>query len=139
MPGELDDVREAIVGVTRRRTPLVIVDLTGVDYMDSSGVATLVEGLQFCRGELPAGPAAQIRPDIDALPTQVHQQEVIPAEIVVQGRKRLMGLGGAILKVERSRPDGVDEQGGGVALQVRQVTRPIEVAVGRRDDGKRTG
>jgi anti-sigma B factor antagonist len=53
--GEVDlytspQVREAIVGVTRRRTPLVIVDLTGVDYMDSSGVATLVEGLQFCRG-----------------------------------------------------------------------------------------
>jgi len=53
--GEVDlytspQVREAIVGVTQRRTPTVIVDLTGVGYMDSSGVATLVEGLQFCRG-----------------------------------------------------------------------------------------
>ena len=53
--GEVDlytspQVREAIVGATQRRTPTVIVDLTGVDYMDSSGVATLVEGLQFCRG-----------------------------------------------------------------------------------------
>jgi anti-sigma B factor antagonist len=53
--GEVDlytspQVREAIVGVTQRRTPSVIVDLTGVGYMDSSGVATLVEGLQFCRG-----------------------------------------------------------------------------------------
>ena len=53
--GEVDlytspQVREAIVGVTQRRTPRVIVDLTGVGYMDSSGVATLVEGLQFCRG-----------------------------------------------------------------------------------------
>jgi anti-sigma B factor antagonist len=53
--GEVDlytspQVREAIVGVTKRRTPTVIVDLTGVSYMDSSGVATLVEGLQFCRG-----------------------------------------------------------------------------------------
>ena len=53
--GEVDlytspQVREVIVGVTQRRTPSVIVDLTGVGYMDSSGVATLVEGLQFCRG-----------------------------------------------------------------------------------------
>ncbi len=53
--GEVDlytspQVRAAIVGVTQRRTPTVIVDLTGVRYMDSSGVATLVEGLQFCRG-----------------------------------------------------------------------------------------
>ena len=44
--GEVDlytspQVREAIVGVTKRRTPTVIVDLTGVGYMDSSGVATL--------------------------------------------------------------------------------------------------
>ena len=43
-------VRAAIVGATKRRAPTVIVDLTGVGYMDSSGVATLVEGLQFCRG-----------------------------------------------------------------------------------------
>jgi anti-sigma B factor antagonist len=43
-------VREAIVRATRARTPTVVVDLAGVAYMDSSGVATLVEGLQFARG-----------------------------------------------------------------------------------------
>ncbi len=43
-------VREAILGVMSARTPTVVVDLSGVGYMDSSGVATLVEGLQSSRG-----------------------------------------------------------------------------------------
>ena len=43
-------MREAIVGQASVRTPTVVVDLSGVDYMDSSGVATLVEGLQLSRG-----------------------------------------------------------------------------------------
>ena len=29
----------------------VVVDLSGVDYMDSSGIATLIEGLQWARRE----------------------------------------------------------------------------------------
>ncbi len=53
--GEVDlytspKVREAIVAATKARAKAVIVDLSGVGYMDSSGVATLVEGLQFSRG-----------------------------------------------------------------------------------------
>lgn len=43
-------VREAILGAMSARTPTVVVDLSGVGYMDSSGVATLVEGLQSSRG-----------------------------------------------------------------------------------------
>ena len=43
-------MREAIIGVTSARRPTVVVDLSGVEYMDSSGVATLVEGLQLSRG-----------------------------------------------------------------------------------------
>ena len=43
-------VRDAIVRATTARTRTVVVDLAGVVYMDSSGVATLVEGLQFTRG-----------------------------------------------------------------------------------------
>ena len=42
-------VREAIVTATRAKASPVVVDLSGVGYMDSSGVATLVEGLQFSR------------------------------------------------------------------------------------------
>ena len=43
-------MREAIVETASARTPTVVVDLSCVEYMDSSGVATLVEGLQLSRG-----------------------------------------------------------------------------------------
>jgi anti-sigma B factor antagonist len=42
-------LREPIVAATRAKAPRIVVDLSGVAYMDSSGVATLVEGLQFSR------------------------------------------------------------------------------------------
>lgn len=53
--GEVDlytspGLRRAIVEASSARAPVVVVDLAGVSYMDSSGVATLVEGLQFSRG-----------------------------------------------------------------------------------------
>ncbi len=43
-------VREAIVRAMTARSPTVVVDLAGVGYMDSSGVATLLEGLKLARG-----------------------------------------------------------------------------------------
>jgi anti-sigma B factor antagonist len=43
-------MREAIVATASARMPTVVVDLSSVAYMDSSGVATLVEGLQLSRG-----------------------------------------------------------------------------------------
>lgn len=43
-------MRQAIVERASARTPTVVVDLSSVQYMDSSGVATLVEGLQLSRG-----------------------------------------------------------------------------------------
>lgn len=39
-------VRKAIIGLTEKKAPLIMVDLHEVEYMDSSGIATLVEGLQ---------------------------------------------------------------------------------------------
>ena len=39
-------VRRIIIGLTEKKKPLIIVDLNQVEYMDSSGIATLVEGLQ---------------------------------------------------------------------------------------------
>ena len=42
-------MREAILGGMTRKSPRVIVDLAGVTYMDSSGIATLVEVLQLTR------------------------------------------------------------------------------------------
>jgi anti-sigma B factor antagonist len=54
--GEVDmhtspQVREAQIRVLKEGVRGVIVDLSGVEYMDSSGIATLIEGLQWCRRE----------------------------------------------------------------------------------------
>lgn len=43
-------VREAILAAVKDKRSPVIVNLEGVTYIDSSGVATLVEGLQLTRG-----------------------------------------------------------------------------------------
>jgi len=52
LAGEIDldsspEVRKTILNETQRKHPRLIIDLTGVSYMDSSGIATLVEGLQY--------------------------------------------------------------------------------------------
>ncbi|MEA2062760.1 MAG: STAS domain-containing protein [Gemmatimonadota bacterium] len=41
------EVRKAIAALSKKKVPLIVVDLAGVEYMDSSGVATLVEGLRL--------------------------------------------------------------------------------------------
>ena len=52
--GEVDlysspDLRTAILTAIPKAAERVAVDLSGVEYMDSSGVATLVEGLKSAR------------------------------------------------------------------------------------------
>lgn len=42
-------MREALMTSASRKKPQVIVDLSGVTYMDSSGIATLVEALKLTR------------------------------------------------------------------------------------------
>ena len=49
--GEVDlyssrQVREALLKLTEAKSNLIVVDLKAVGYMDSSGLATLIEGLQ---------------------------------------------------------------------------------------------
>lgn len=51
--GEVDmysspDVRKALINLVKKKVPKIVVDLHTVSYMDSSGVATLIEGLQLC-------------------------------------------------------------------------------------------
>jgi anti-sigma B factor antagonist len=44
------EARKAVLGGIKDNKPkLVLVDLSGVSYIDSSGVATLVEGLQMAK------------------------------------------------------------------------------------------
>lgn len=50
--GEVDlytspEVRKSITRLCKKKVPVVAVNLSEVNYMDSSGVATLVEGLQL--------------------------------------------------------------------------------------------
>lgn len=57
--GEVDmntslEVRSALTPLFAEKPRALVVDLSGVGYMDSSGVATLVEGLQWShRSEIP--------------------------------------------------------------------------------------
>ena len=49
--GEVDmsnspTVRETLIDLTNKKSRAILVDLERVTYMDSSGIATLVEGLQ---------------------------------------------------------------------------------------------
>ena len=54
--GEVDlysspGMREALLACIAKKTPMVLVELSGVSYMDSSGIATLVEALQQMRDQ----------------------------------------------------------------------------------------
>lgn len=53
LAGEIDldsspEVRKTILAETKKKHPKIFIDLSQVTYMDSSGIATLVEGLQYC-------------------------------------------------------------------------------------------
>ncbi len=47
------EVRKSLLSVFKKKVSHIIVDLSGVPYIDSSGIATFVEGLQLSRkGEI---------------------------------------------------------------------------------------
>jgi len=51
--GEVDlysspQVRKKIFDLVKNKVPVILINLEKVKYMDSSGVATLIEGLQQC-------------------------------------------------------------------------------------------
>ena len=51
LSGELDyhsspELREKLTELTSKQAPKILVNLAGVDYMDSSGIATFVEAFQ---------------------------------------------------------------------------------------------
>lgn len=54
LSGEVDmstspELRKALMGLIKRKPPEVVVDFGGVTYIDSSGIATFVEGLKAMR------------------------------------------------------------------------------------------
>lgn len=70
--GEVDmstspEVRGALLPLFRQDASHVIVDLSEVPYMDSSGIATLVEGLQHARKGNLRFTLAGTRPSVEAV------------------------------------------------------------------------
>ena len=54
LAGEVDlsrspELRQTLISTAAEKHPRIVIDLSGVPYMDSSGVATLVEALQAQR------------------------------------------------------------------------------------------
>ncbi len=54
--GEVDmftspSLRDKLVPLFEKGVKAIVVDLTGVSFMDSSGIATLVEGLQWSKND----------------------------------------------------------------------------------------
>ncbi len=42
-------LRKAVIKIAQQKIDNILIDLQDVNYMDSSGVATLIEGLQHCK------------------------------------------------------------------------------------------
>lgn len=56
LEGEIDmhvspKIRNALLDVFKKNVKGIVVDLSGVPFMDSSGIATLVEGLRWSKKE----------------------------------------------------------------------------------------
>ena len=69
LSGEIDmgrapTVRQAVLEAIKTKAPVVVVEMSAVTYMDSSGIATLVEGLQNAKKQgtdfVLAGPAGNV-------------------------------------------------------------------------------
>jgi len=46
---ESTKLREALKPILDSTSSRIVIDLSGVKYMDSSGIATLIEALQICK------------------------------------------------------------------------------------------
>jgi anti-sigma B factor antagonist len=54
LSGDIDmysspELREQLMGLIKRRIPVLLVDFNLVSYIDSSGIATFVEGLKYMK------------------------------------------------------------------------------------------
>lgn len=79
--GEVDmstspELRKILVPLFRTGTRLLLVDLSEVPYMDSSGIATLVEGLQLSQRKSIGFALAGLRASVKAAFEVAHLMEV---------------------------------------------------------------
>ncbi len=95
--GEVDmstspDLRQKLVPLFGKGVSHVIVDLSGTPYMDSSGIATLVEGLQLGRKWNIRFTLAAVAPSVQAIFDLAHLKsvfEMVPGlDHLLQGKDR---------------------------------------------------
>jgi anti-sigma B factor antagonist len=81
LEGDLDmstspDLRKKLLPLFEMNPKHVVVDLSGVDYVDSSGIATFVEGLQLSRRGKVRFSLAGARPSVEAIFDLAYLKEV---------------------------------------------------------------
>ncbi len=93
LDGELDmstspQVRNVLLPLFKSNPRHIIVDLSGVPYVDSSGIATFVEGLQFSRKGEVRFSLAGATPSVEAVFELAYLKEVFE---MVSGVEQLLG------------------------------------------------
>lgn len=81
LEGDLDmssspQVRNALLPIFRKGASHVVVDLSGVSYIDSSGIATFVEALQLSRKETIRFTLAGAGPTVESIFDLAYLKEV---------------------------------------------------------------
>lgn len=97
--GEIDlavspQLRELLQAKAEARCPALVLDLSGVEYIDSSGLATLVE---YCRHARDFGGAfglAALQPRVRTILEIVRLHEFLPLHADVEAAVRAAGGGG---------------------------------------------
>ncbi|MGQ9653057.1 MAG: STAS domain-containing protein [Thermodesulfobacteriota bacterium] len=90
--GSSPDVRKALAPLFQKGTVQVIVDLSQVPYMDSSGIATLIEGFQRSQKGAIRFTLAGMNPSVEAAFDLAHLKdvfEVVPGvDVALGGRNK---------------------------------------------------
>jgi anti-sigma B factor antagonist len=82
--GSSPEVRKALAPLFRKGTVHVIVDLSHVPYMDSSGIATLIEGFQLSQKGAIRFTLAGMNPSVEAAFDLAHLKDVFEVVPVVE-------------------------------------------------------
>ncbi len=88
-------VREAMAHLFQKGTSQVIVDLSKVPYMDSSGIATLIEGLQRSQKQAIRFTLAGMNPSVEAAFELAHLKDVFEVVQTVEVAVKILGGKGA--------------------------------------------
>ncbi|MHC1744378.1 MAG: STAS domain-containing protein [Syntrophobacteraceae bacterium] len=77
-------LRDAVLSVFEQETGHVVVDLSAVPYMDSSGIATLVEALRLSRQSNARLTLAAMRPAVESVFELAYLKQVFEVAVSVE-------------------------------------------------------